>query len=402
VNRSSLRSIAVALVAATFALFAVAPSASAQGPALQIAQEGPITLLNLGTGRSFPITTPQAITRISVADTAVADVVVVSDHELVINGKKSGTTDAILWLAGAPRQQYRVQVRSSSDRQQIVLYVKFAEVRRDLVRSIGNSILFRDDHTRAGTGTFNTDNPFTTDSKGKDIINLPGDSKFGTILTDFGTKHLLDLLQLEEQTGRGRVLAEPNLMAANREEATFLAGGELPIPVVQGGTTGSNGPAVSIMYREFGVKLRFIGEIINDSLIKLTVAPEVSSLDYSNAVTLEGFRIPAFRTRRMSSTLDVHRDQSLIISGMFDNEVDDIKTGIPLLKDLPILGALFSSRDFQRHETELIVVVTPVVIDPANPRPVDVAPVKPDTIKPAVDALKREPAMGSKPPIKKP
>jgi pilus assembly protein CpaC len=295
-----------------------------------------------------------------------------------------------------------VQVRSASDRQQIVLYVKFAEVRRDLVRDIGNSLLFRDQHTRVGTGTFNTDNPFTTDANGKPIINIPADASFGTILTDFDTKHLLDLLQLEEQSGRGRVLAEPNLMAANREEATFLAGGELPIPVVQGGSVGSAGPTVSIMYREFGVKLKFVGEIVSDSLIKLTVEPEVSSLDYSNAVTLQGFRIPAFRTRRMSSTLDVHRDESLIISGMFDNEVDDIKTGIPLLKDLPILGSLFSSRDFQRHETELIVVVTPVVIDPMHPRPQDIAPVKPDTTRPAADALKRQPPMGSKPPVKKP
>jgi pilus assembly protein CpaC len=397
--RRLIRCCARAAAGALWFAACFATSLHAQGRPLQVAQEGPITQINLGTGRSFPITTAQPITRISVADTTVADVVVISDHELVINGKKSGETDAILWVAGGPRQQYRVQVRSASDRQQIVLYVRFAEVRRDLIRSIGNSALYRDQHTRAGTGIFNTDIPFTKDQFGRDIINLPADAKFGTVLTDFGTKYVLDLLQLEEQTGRARVLAAPNLMAANREEATFLAGGELPIPVVQGGAVGSTGPTVGIQYHEFGVKLRFIGEIVSDSLLKLTVTPEVSTLDYSNAVTISGFRIPAFSTRRMSSTLDVRRDESLIISGMFDNEVDQVKTGLPLLKDLPILGTLFSSTDFQRHETELIVVVTPVVIDPNHPRPIDVSPVKPDTAQPAVDALKRQPPMGGKPPI---
>jgi pilus assembly protein CpaC len=221
------------------------------------------------------------------------------------------------------------------------------------------------------------------------------------VLSDLGTNSLLALLNAEEQQGHARVLAEPNLMAANREEATFLAGGELPIPVVQGGGGTDNSRSVTVMYREFGVKLRFIGEIISDSLLKLSVTPEVSSLDYSNAVTLDGFRIPALRTRRMTSTLDVRRDQSLIISGMFDDERELVKTGIPFLKDLPIIGMLFSSKDFARHETELVVVVTPVIIDPLHPRPQDIAPTQPDTARPAADALKRLPPSG-KPPVKQP
>jgi pilus assembly protein CpaC len=252
-----------------------------------------------------------------------------------------------------------------------------------------------------GTGDLNTDNGFSTNSDGRQVFNLPGTSQFGTVLSDLGTNNLLALLNAEEQSGHARVLAEPNLMAANREEATFLAGGELPIPVVQGGGGSDNSRSVTIMYREFGVKLKFIGEIISDSLLKLSVTPEVSSLDYSNAITLDGFKIPALRTRRMTSTLDVSRNQSLIISGMFDNETELVKTGIPYLKDLPILGLLFSSKDFQRHETELLVVVTPVVIDPMRPRTQDVAPAQSDTARPAIDALKRQPP-SVKPPEKKP
>jgi pilus assembly protein CpaC len=368
---------------------------------MQLAREGPITRIDLATGRSFPITTSQAITRVSVADTNVADVVVISDRELVINGKKAGETDAILWMAAGPRQQYRVQVRSSPDRQQIALYVRFAEVRRDLVRTLGTSLLFRDQHTRVGTGDFNTDNGFTTKPDGQRVFNIPGTAQFGTVLSDLGTNNLLALLNAEEQAGHARELAEPSLMAANREEATFLAGGELPIPVVQGGGSTDNSRSVTIMYREFGVKLRFIGEIISDSLIKLAVTPEVSSLDYTNAITLDGFRIPALRTRRMTSTLDVRKNQSLVISGMFDDQTDVVKTGIPYLKDLPILGLLFSSKDFQRHETELIIVVTPVIVDPMHPRPQDVVPTPPDTARPAFDALKRVPP-SAKPPPKKP
>jgi type II secretory pathway component GspD/PulD (secretin) len=124
---------------------------------------------------------------------------------------------------------------------------------------------------------------------------------------------------------------------------------------------GQGGSQVTIQYREFGVRLGFRGEIISDSLIKLQLTPEVSSLDYANAVTLQGFRIPAFRTRRINTTLDVRKDQSLVVSGLFTGEEESIKTGIPLLKDIPILGTLFSSSRFQRNETELLVIVTPIL-----------------------------------------
>ena len=164
------------------------------------------------------------------------------------------------------------------------------------------------------------------------------------MLTDFGTDKLLGFLQLEETKGRSRTLAEPTLMASNREEATFLAGGELPIPVAQGGGTGdATGTRITIQYKEFGVRLRFLGEIIGDSLLKLSIRPEVSSLDFSNAITLSGFRIPAFRTRRIETTVDVRPNESLIISGLFNDERERVKTGIPLLQDIPILGKLFSS-----------------------------------------------------------
>jgi pilus assembly protein CpaC len=217
-------------------------------------------------------------------------------------------------------------------------------------------------------------------------ISLPANTGFGTFLSDLGTNNLLAFLDAQAQKGNARFLAEPTLMAGNKDSATFLAGGELPIPIVQGGATAGG---ISLQYREFGIRLKFVGEIISDSLIKLQVTPEVSSLDFANAITLQGFRVPAFRTRRVFSTLDVRRNQSLIISGMFAGEDENIRTGLPLLMDIPILGQLFSSTRFQRNESELLVVVTPEIIDPLNPRPRDTLRIPADTARPATDALRR-------------
>jgi len=362
-----------------------AQSVAVYGPETQ-GRADPISNITLSVGRSFPITTPVALTKASVAAPDVADIVVVSARDLVVNAKTAGETDAILWLANGTRQHLRISVRSPADRQQIAVYIKFAEVNRTLLRTIGVSARYRDaqGHIRAGTGVFNTDNAFNPDGS----ITLPSTTGFATVLTDFNTKRLLALLDAEEQKGNSRTLAEPDVLAANREEAQFLAGGEIPIPIVQGGgsTTGVNN--VTILFKEFGVRLRFTPEVLNDSLIKLTVAPEVSSIDYNNAIELSGFKIPAFQTRRVSTTVDVRRDESLIISGLFNNTRNLTKTGVPFLQDIPILGQLFSSTRWENDETELLVVVTPVLIDAMHPLGQNVLPLLPDTTLPARDAIR--------------
>jgi Flp pilus assembly secretin CpaC len=353
----------------------------ANGAAVR-AQTTPVTPLDLPIGRSFPIRADTNVTRVSIANQTVADVVVVSDREVVINSVASGETDVIIWLANGTRTHYRIQVHSPADRKQIAISVHFAEVRKDALRELGVSGLWRDQRTRAGTGLFRSDQVFNDSGR----ISLPANTGFGTFLSDLGTNNLLAFLDAQAQKGNARFLAEPTLMAGNKDSATFLAGGELPIPIVQGGATAGG---ISLQYREFGIRLKFVGEIISDSLIKLQVTPEVSSLDFANAITLQGFRVPAFRTRRVFSTLDVRRNQSLIISGMFAGEDENIRTGLPLLMDIPILGQLFSSTRFQRNESELLVVVTPEIIDPLNPRPRDTLRIPADTARPATDALRR-------------
>jgi len=215
---------------------------------------------------------------------------------------------------------------------------------------------------------------------------VPADARFLTLLSSFGAADFMALLQAQEEQGKVRTLAEPNIMAGNKEDASFLAGGEIPVPIAQNAIPGQVA-AVTIQFREFGIRLAFNGEIVSDSLIRLKITPEVSTLDYANAVVLSGFRIPALRTRRVESTLDVKRDQSLVISGLFNDERQQVRSGIPGLKDLPILGALFSSRSWQRNETELVVIVTPVVVDPMRPRERDVLRFPADTLTPATGVL---------------
>lgn len=356
-------------------------------PAAAQAVNDDVIPVNLPIGRSYPIQTTSPVSKASVANPDVADVVVIGERDIVINAKAAGETDVILWEVDGPRKHYRVSVHSAADRKQILVAVRFAEVRRDLLRTLGLSGLYRDAHTRAGTGVFNTDNAI---DKGTGSITLPSSVGFGTVLSDFGTTKFLALLDAEAQKGDARILAQPNLMAANNEEASFLAGGELPIPVAQNAGTGG-APTVTILWREFGIRLTFTGEIISDSLIKLKIRPEVSSLDYGNAITISGFQIPALRTRRVESTVDVRRDQSLILSGLLDDEREKVRTGVPLLSSIPILGALFSSTRWQNSQTELVVVVTPVVIDPLHPRAQDVLHFLPDTTLPARELL--EPQM---------
>jgi pilus assembly protein CpaC len=352
------------------------------------ASDSGVVRVDLPIGRSYVIHPAVAITRVSVANPDVADVVVMGARDVVVNGHAGGETDVIVWEGETTRQHYRMLVHAPADQQQVVLWVQFAEVRRNVLRDYGLSALYSSGSFRAGTGSLSTPNPSLGGDPSVspiDPLTIPLTSDFGTILTNFGTKHLLALLQAEEQKGDARILAEPRLIAGNKDSASFLAGGELPIPIAQNTATGV--PTVTIVYREFGIRLNFTPDIVSDSLIRLKIKPEFSQLDFPNGIKISGFTIPALRTRRIESTVDVRRDQSLVISGLVDDELQKTKTGIPLLMNLPILGALFSSTNWQRNETELLVVVTPSIIDPARPRAQDVLQLVPDSTLPAREAI---------------
>jgi pilus assembly protein CpaC len=163
-----------------------------------------------------------------------------------------------------------------------------------------------------------------------------------------------------QERGFFQSLAEPTLITYNRQEASFLAGGEIPVPIAQG-VTG----AVSVTYKEFGIRLTFRPEIAGD-VIRLRVRPEVSSLDFANGITLQGFRIPALTTRRAETEVELRDGQSFAIGGLLNNVAQDDRSKVPFLGDLPIIGAMFRSKAERKERTQLVVLITPRLVRPMN------------------------------------
>jgi pilus assembly protein CpaC len=205
----------------------------------------------------------------------------------------------------------------------------------------------------------------------------------GFFLSSAGQRDYAGIAQALARRNALRTLAKPNLITQSGKEAKFISGGEFPFPVAQQNNT------VTIEFKEFGVSILFTPVILDGEIINLRVRPEVSTLDFTQGLLIQGFRIPALRTRRMESTVDLRRDRSLIISGLFDDERQRVRTGVPLLMHIPILGQLFSSTSWERHETELVVIVTPEVVSALNPRPQDQIRFVPDTSLPAREAIEQ-------------
>ncbi|MCI0389406.1 MAG: pilus assembly protein N-terminal domain-containing protein [Acidobacteria bacterium] len=172
-------------------------------------------------------------------------------------------------------------------------------------------------------------------------------------------------LRALQSQGALRALAEPNLIAMNGQEASFLAGGELPIPVAQG--SGGGGNTVTIQWKEYGVKVKFTPTIIDEQHIRLSLEPEVSTLDYSNGVSLNGFVVPSLRTRRAKTGIELQDGQSFGIAGLLDNNETKSLSKIPILGDAPLIGNLFKSKSLQKSETELVFLVTAKITKPMNP-----------------------------------
>jgi pilus assembly protein CpaC len=167
---------------------------------------------------------------------------------------------------------------------------------------------------------------------------------------------------LESKVG-GQVLAEPNVLASNGKQASFLAGGEFPYPMVQGGSGGA-GAAISVMFKEYGVRLNFIPTITPRGTIRLQVAPEVSALDFGDAVEISGFEVPAITTRKVKTEIELADGQSFVIGGLLNNTESETFQKIPFLGDIPILGKFFQSMARTKSNTELIVIVTPEIVAP--------------------------------------
>jgi pilus assembly protein CpaC len=352
----STRKVAVSLgLVALFALFGVVGTASAQEP-----QKVRILL-----GRSAVLSVPDSIGTVSIADDNIADVVVATSRQLLLNAKKIGTTSLVVWSKGNRYQTYEVVVHSGTGFNQVVLNVKIAEVSRSRLKELGFDFFVNMLNSRRieGSGTIGFFGG-QVNSPRLPILNDPLGENVGIAL-DYvslsGDRRVQGIIKALESDGTIKTLASPNLVAVNGEKAKFLSGGEIPIPVVQAGS-GNN--SVSVVFKEYGVKLDFEPTVIDSGIINLRVVPEVSTPDFSRAIVLAGFLIPAFQTRRVDTVVELKDGQSLVIGGLTNTDVRRTRRKIPLLGDIPVLGALFQNTRVTIEENELVVLVSPRIIRP--------------------------------------
>src|SRR4051794_27544677 len=261
---------------------------------------------------------------------------------------------------------------------QVMLRVRFAEVSRSALQELGASFFtgpggFHDYVAQASTQQFPSINYTELDRSsiqgpdkwggGRDTVDATGGKfTFSDLLnlTVFNNKYNIGtLIKALQDKGLFQSLAEPNLIALNGKEASFLAGGEYPYPVVQGGAASNS---VSITFKEFGIRLSFTPTVLGGDLINLKVRPEVSSLDFSNAIVLNGFRIPALSTRRTETEVELQDGQTFAIAGLLSNSVQNTMRKIPGIGDIPILGWLFKSAAMQKNQSELVVMITPQIV----------------------------------------
>lgn len=425
---------AAAQQSASTALTQEVPASTSQpGPP---AEAEPPQTLHLLVGRSIVISSPTKIKRVSLADPNIAEAIVVSPNQVVVNGKAPGGVSLLLWDESDQSQAFEVsvdidvlglsqkihevfpsepvQVETSRDvvmlsgrvssaaiadkilevvknaapkvtsliqvpvapTGQILLQVRFAEVDRNALSELGLNLFSTGAGKTIGnitTGQFGgtsapkitdifpvrgpqpvTGEQFTTDQTISDVLNIflfNPNIHLGVVIKALQAK---DLLQ---------ILAEPNVLTESGKEASFLAGGEFPYPILQS-SAGGGFAGITIQFKEFGVRLNFTPTLTPDGLIHLKVKPEVSSLDFSNSLTLQGFVIPALSTRRVESEMNLGDGQSFAIAGLVDNRVTEELSKIPGIGDIPVLGRLFRSRSLNKSRNELLVVVTPRIVQP--------------------------------------
>jgi len=379
--------------------------------------------IELTVGKSALLRTPDPIRRASIADLEVANFNLLSPREIYITGKASGVTNITLWHAKDRLRVYDVVVtpdvstfkqklhellpderdirvlafddsitltgRISSAAHlsqalalaqvyvpkgkvrnllevagvhQVMLEVKVSEMSRRLVRNLGINWLYANENGEFGIGLLGQLAGIEEGVGGGGLTELLVSPAANAIFRfNSGNGSHTVMIEALEEEGLVKVLAEPTLIALSGQTATFLAGGEFPVPVPQGlGTVG-------IEYKSFGVAVDFTPTVLDQNKISMRVVPEVSELDYSNSLQFQGFTIPGLATRRASTVIELDDGQTFAIAGLLKDNVLDRIAKYPGLGDIPVLGNLFRSRSFQNDETELVILVTPHLVKPLDP-----------------------------------
>ncbi|MEP5938636.1 MAG: type II and III secretion system protein family protein [Erythrobacter sp.] len=303
----------------------------------------------------------------------------ISNESIVLSGTASsaGAAGRVAQLAEAYAGDNVVNLMSLGGSQQVLLEVRFAEVSRQVGKDLGVSGFFGSDTGRFG-GAIGNGASLTPDATGAGVLGLDSIAgSFGVFRRFFGDVAGLNIeavLSTLEAKGMAKTLAEPTLIALSGERASFLAGGEFPIPVAQSGagqgadSTGSN--AISVQFKPFGVSLGFTPTVLSDNTINLLVEPEVSSIDPTASITVGGLNIPGLQTRRASTVIELRDGETFAIAGLIQQDFETTVNQVPLLGSLPIIGSLFRSSSFQKGETELLIIVTPRLVQPIKPEQV--------------------------------
>jgi pilus assembly protein CpaC len=409
-----------------------APAAAQTTLPAQSAQPSGSAPLRVMVDKSLLINTTERLKRISVTDPTVAYATVITPTQILVHGRAPGEVSLLIWdelersrsfdlrvdvdVSACAEEEHRVfpdeQISVTPSRaaivlsghvttedvakragelasayskniinvltfgpvgaQEVLLEVKFAEVDRSALTQMGVNVFSTGAGNLFGTTTTGQYGGFTppaiTQTQGQsppfqatqtlsNVLNLflfQPNIHLGTVIEALETKNLL------------QILAEPNLIAVNGKKASFLAGGQFPFPIVQ---PGQGFTAVTISFKEFGVRLEFTPVIMPNGNIHLTVAPEVSTLDFADALTISGFTVPALSTRKAETEFELRDGQSFVIAGLIDNRVTDIWNKVPGLGDIPILGNFFKSKSLQKSNSELMVLCTVHRISPSTEPP---------------------------------
>ncbi len=420
-KRMQISGLPLALLAAVLSLAPVPAVHADEAVGLEFGQRRP-TELRLAIGQSQIIQSAVALEQVVIGSPDVADIKLLSGRRVLILGIKPGRTNLVFRqkdgdlvalmdvivgydLSGIKYKLHELmphepgmQVRDSNDRvvlsgevssalsmdkalsvarsfvpaekvtnllqvgggQQVMLEARIAEVSRSSLKQLGVQAQFLDGSGKWGiitgkplAGSFGTISPQNFASSA---------SVAGLVTQGLPVNSLRVSLQALEERGLAKTLAEPNIVALSGQEANFLAGGEFPIPVAQNATTGT----ITVDYKTFGVGLRFTPTVLDSDKINLKLLSEVSEIDVNNSLDIGNLRLPAFSTRRAGTTIELADGQSFAIAGLMSNSVDNLIEQFPMLGSIPVLGALFRSSDFQRNETELVVVVTARLVVPVN------------------------------------
>ncbi|MCS3469842.1 pilus assembly protein CpaC [Pseudomonas sp. JUb42] len=329
--------------------------------------------IEVGQGIQQNINSPVAITRLAIGDPKIADVVAAGDRNVLLTGVGPGATTLMVWTDCSPSpRQSMVFVRGKATRDitqaaddpslpsQVQTDIRFVEVSRTKLKEASTSIFGRGSNNflfgSPGTVPGTTVTPGTV---GKTLSNIPLNNESFNIIWGGGSSKVLGMLNAMEGSGFAYTLARPSLVALSGQSASFLAGGEFPVPVPNG-----TGDQITIQYKEYGVRLTLTPTVVGHGRILLKVAPEVSELDFTAGIVLAGTSVPALNIRRTDTSIALADGESFVISGLINTRNTAQINKFPGLGDIPILGAMFRNSQVNNDERELLMIVTPHLVQP--------------------------------------